>query len=168
MGDFPIRKSIRLKDYDYSSEGYYFITICAKNKAKVFGDFVDGKFQLTECGEIAERNLMGIKEHIENVYVDKYVVMPDHIHLILVVTDGEGVRTPYMASVRANPCALSALEKSKQTVSRAVQQYKASVSRDTKINGLWHSRFYDRIIRDEIEYREIWQYIDNNQTRPEE
>jgi REP element-mobilizing transposase RayT len=180
MEKFPFRKSIRLKGYDYSSPGYYFITICVKNGRKMFGNVVDGQLELTECGTIAERNLINIPHHVKDVIVDKYVVMPNHVHIIVVVgtryiaSDTRYIasdkRTPYMASLQDNgdvgtPYMVSVQAKSKQTLSKAMQQYKASVSRDTAISGLWQPRFYDEIIRNEEAYRNIWRYIDENPMR---
>jgi len=86
--------------------------------------------------------------------------------MILVIEKYVG--TPYMASDNkmpsdpGTPCMASLQEKSKQTVSKTIQQYKAAVSRDTGVTGLWQPRFYDHIIRNEEEYQKIWQYIDTN------
>ena len=190
MKDLPVRKNIRLKDYDYSKSGYYFITICTRCREFMFGTIENNVVILEEYGIVAERNLINIPLHIQNVRIDKYVVMPDHVHLILVNSGNVGTRyiasgyvaseesrTPCMASLReksnagnvgtryiASGCIASA-EKSKQTISKAIQQYKASVSRDTGVTGLWQPRFYDHIIRDEAEYQRIWQYIDENPAR---
>ena len=79
---FPKRKHPRLKQYDYATPNYYFITICTKNKACIFGS----PEKLNRCGKIAEDGILNIEKHFVNIKVDKYVVMPNHIHLILMKT----------------------------------------------------------------------------------
>ena len=96
MKELPVRKSVRLKGYDYSSAGYYFITICVKDGHEMFGKIDNGQIKPTEYGIIAERNLINIPLHIKNVLADKYVVMPNHVHLIIIVTADVGTR--YIAS----------------------------------------------------------------------
>ncbi len=155
LRDLRTRKNIRLNGYDYSRTGRYFITICVKAGHEMFGTIVDGNMQLSEYGRSAEHNLVELAAHIKGIRIDKYVIMPNHVHMILIVDSDVGTR--YIASAE-NDSAL----KSKQTVSRAIQQYKASVTRDSKIGGLWQPRFHDHIIRDESEYRKIWHYIDKN------
>ena len=151
MRELTARKNIRLQGYDYSRKGCYFITVCVKDKYEMFGVIAGGKMSLSEYGRIAERNLGDISAHIQGVYVNKFVVMPNHIHMILVVD----------AAARENTV-VSTRAKSKQTVSKTIQQYKASVSRESGICGLWQPRFHDHIIHGEDEYKAIWRYIDEN------
>ena len=77
------RRSIRLPGFDYSRAGTYFITICTLNKELIFGKIIDGKPILSEIGKIAAKYLEEIPNHFENVFVDEYVVMPNHIHIII-------------------------------------------------------------------------------------
>lgn len=131
---------------------------------------------LNQTGEIASRHIQGIKEHIAGVTVANYVVMPNHIHIILLVappTVGtryivSANRLPCMAPETRTPCMASLQEKSKKTVPRAIQQFKASVSRETQIRGLWQPRYHDHIIRNEQEYQKIWDYITTNPSKWEE
>ena len=81
---FPTRKHPRLKQYDYATPNYYFITICTKNKACIFGS----PEKLNRCGKIAEDGILNIEKHFVNIKVDKYVVMPNHVHLILILLPG--------------------------------------------------------------------------------
>ena len=174
MRELPVRKNIRLKGWNYGNAGCYFITICVKNKHEMFGKVLDGKMMVNEHGAIAERNIINIPRHINHVSIDKYAVMPNHVHIIVRIT--ENVGTPYMASAEPpsaeppfaetrTPCMASLQIKSKQTLSKAMQQYKASVTRETAIAGLWQERFHDHIIRDEAEYQRVWQYIESNPER---
>jgi len=168
--ELPARKNIRLRGYDYSKAGIYFITICISQRVYILGDVENDLMVLSKVGMIAERNLIAIPEHIHGVKIDKFIVMPNHVHLILEINENVGTRyiasetlgndiskdnerTPYMASLQV---------RSKKTVSKTIQQYKSSVSRDIEIVGLWQPKFHDHIIRNDDEYNKIWQYIDEN------
>ncbi len=84
--DIHHRKSIRLKDYDYSQAGAYFVTICTKNKECLLGDVVDGKIVLNDIGEFVQQCWLNIPEHFPNGIVDEYIIMPNHIHGIVIIT----------------------------------------------------------------------------------
>lgn len=143
--EYPIRKHPRLRAYDYSQNGGYFITICTRNRAPLFWDAPGA---LSPAGEIASVCLREIPTHIQGVSLDEYCVMPDHIHVILLV---EHVGPPYMAA-----------DRSKQTVSRAVQQFKAAVSRRSGRKGLWQSGYYDHVIRNDTDLAETRRYVRDN------
>lgn len=78
--------TIRLKNYDYSSNGYYFITICTKNRVHYFGKIIDQKMELSEIGKIAHKCWLEIPNHFPFVVLDESIIMPDHIHGIVVIT----------------------------------------------------------------------------------
>ena len=98
MNAFPSRKSIRIEDYDYSTPGAYFITICTVNREKIFWDSVGAdiirpqNIPLSTAGKIVEQGISQIVEHHDNVFVDKFCIMPDHIHLILRIESDVGGR----------------------------------------------------------------------------
>src|SRR5699024_8478906 len=81
------RRSTRLKGYDYSSAGLYFVTICLQNRECIFGDITDGNMQLNEWGEIARRNWMNTESIRANVKLDAFVIMPNHVHGIIQIID---------------------------------------------------------------------------------
>jgi len=89
MNEYPKRKQIRIEDYDYSTPGAYFITVCTANRAKIFWNGVGADIirpenvPLSATGKLVEQAICQIPNHYENVSVDKYCIMPDHIHLIL-------------------------------------------------------------------------------------
>ena len=123
MDGLPKRKNPRLKGFAYGSGYWYFITIIAKDRARLFGTvrpFVGADYnrpafvELNACGKIAEENLSAIPNHFPGAIVDKYIIMPDHVHLIL------GMETPQDGTDRIYPA---------PTVSRMISAYKASVSR---------------------------------------
>ena len=150
MNELPKRKSIRIEDYDYSAPGAYFITICTANRENVFWNSVGadiirpGNLPLSPTGTIVEQGILQISSHYQNIFVDKYCVMPDHIHMILHIEDNMDGRI------------LSA-----PTVSRVVGSLKRWVSKQVG-RPIWQKSFYDHGIRNEQDYNEIWEYIENN------
>ena len=141
------RKHIRLKEYDYSQNGYYFITICTAEKRKILCDISVGancvrpKITISEIGKLVEENIGILNDTYETVKVDKYVIMPNHIHLIVVI---QGGRTQFAP-----------------TVSRIIKQFKGKVTKQVGF-CIWQKSFYDHIIRDEKDYLRILEYIENN------
>jgi len=155
--DKPVRKTIRLKTYDYNSPGYYFLTICTKEKEKLFGDIVgtvlpDGpQVRFTEYGCIVNQQLQRMSEFYEDMRLENYVVMPNHIHILLrVLETGSG------PSGRTVPTS--------SKVGRFVGTLKRFTNRSCGRN-LWQNRSYDHVIRGEEDYREIWNYIEGNPSK---
>jgi len=85
--DIHHRRSIRLQGYDYSQSGAYFITTCTQNRECLFGEIHNGKMYLNEYGEIAKKCWVEIPKHHQNVQLDEYVIMPNHIHGIVVINE---------------------------------------------------------------------------------
>ncbi len=145
------RKPNRLPEFDYSKAGYYFVTICSKNKAHLFGKSCVGPapscppayIHLSKIGHCIERAIKAIPEKYENVYVDKYIIMPNHVHMILILDSANG-------QIRSGP-----------TLSTIVGQTKRRVSKEVGA-AIWQHSFHDHIIRNEPDYRRIWRYIDSN------
>ena len=151
---FPKRKEIRLGNYDYSTCGVYFITICTKQKKPLFWNNVgatcgrpENEYQLSDCGIIVKNEIALLSSVYESVRVDKYIVMPDHIHMLVSIVPDEFGR-PQVAP----------------TISRVVQQFKGAITKKVGFS-LWQKGYYDHIIREQRDYDEIWQYIDENPLR---
>ncbi len=139
--DFPKRKPTRLKNYDYSQNGYYFITICTHDKQKILCDIVgdDALIVPTEYGTIAEK-------HIKNIHgIDKFIIMPNHIHLIIKNDNGT-----MWASSPTN-----------QSISQKIKSFKILVTKEIG-RPIFQRSFHDHIIRNENDYLKIWNYIDTN------
>ncbi|MEW6181024.1 MAG: transposase [Chloroflexota bacterium] len=83
----PNRRSIRLKGYDYSQPGAYFVTICTRDRACLFGTVVNGEMRLNEWGEIVLWTWRDLPNHVPNVQLDAFVIMPNHVHGIIIITD---------------------------------------------------------------------------------
>lgn len=150
MNNLPQRKRQRLKDYDYSQVGYYFVTICTYNKKRILcrGEQCspenNGRFELTSIGEITELAINNIEKHYPNIKVDNYTIMPNHIHMILSIDEEIGGRTLFAP-----------------TISRVVKQFKEYVTKQIGYS-MWQKSFHDHIIRSEKEYQEISEYIETN------
>ena len=152
----PHRQTIRLRTYDYNMPGAYFITVCTKNRMPILSRIdvgtvvLDGpQTTLTYYGQIADKHLREMQNFYEHIVIDKYVIMPNHIHLLLRIKPT--VNGPSRTTV---PTRLS-------TISRFIGTFKRFCNRDYGRN-IWQNRSYDHIIRGEHDYREIWTYIDNN------
>ena len=153
------RKSIRLHGYDYTSAGYYFITICVKDKNELLGSVVgaitnrpNAAVELSEYGNITDNAINEIPIHYEGVAIDKYVIMPNHIHMIMTLGNGCGNGRGFDNG---------RLIIAPTSVSVVIQQLKRHISKQIGFS-IWQKSFHDHIIRDEAEYQRIWQYIDNN------
>ena len=143
------RKRNRLKYWDYSRGGMYFITICTEGKKKILSEIVGAtsgrplNVNLSEYGEIVENAILDINKKYSIIRVDKYVIMPNHIHLILVI-DGVNWRAMHAP-----------------TISKVIQQFKGVVTKQIG-HSIFQRSFHDHIIRNEQDYQHIWNYIDNN------
>ncbi len=155
--ELPQRKPTRLKAYDYSQNGAYFVTICTKNRRNILCDIVGGgahdapQVKLTEIGKRVEKYIISTN-NIPDVTVDKYVIMPNHIHLILSI-QRKIPQVPYGTSKAPSPTNIS--------IPHAISTLKRFVNREIGKN-IFQRSFHDHIIRNETDYLEIWQYIDNN------
>ena len=150
MSKLPKRKQIRIEEFDYSTPGAYFITICSLNREKIFWSFRRGELSspailpLTDIGIIVDNEIKKMNGIYNNVKVDKYCIMPDHIHLIVSINADALGRTQFAP-----------------TISRVIKQFKGSVTKQIG-KSIWQKSFYEHTIRNRHDYEEIWQYIDNN------
>ena len=158
----PKRKQIRLKGYDYSSVGVYFITICTHKRRCILSHIVGAihespENKLTQCGKCA-REIIDSISHRFNVEVDKYVIMPDHVHMLISVKDIE------RRAIHESP-----LQQRRSTVSKIVGYFKMNVSKRTQENEygekLWQRGYHDHIVRNKRDYEKIWNYIDTNELK---
>lgn len=96
------RRSVRLRGYDYSQAGAYFVTICTQNRECLFGDMVDGEMRLNDAGRVVHGVWNDLPDHYAGVKLDAFVVMPNHVHGIIVIV-GAGYPAPTTHRVRGNP-----------------------------------------------------------------
>lgn len=156
---FHNRRSIRLPEYDYSKEGAYFVTICAKGRQCIFGEIKDGMMCLSKYGMIIENWWNGLSERYTGVVLDRYVVMPNHLHGIIIITDGAIRRGEVPSPLRGAK---------KHTLGQILAYYKyqttKSINEYDNLPGrkIWQRNYYEHIIRNEKSYDKISQYITEN------
>lgn len=159
------RRSIRLKGYDYTSGGGYFVTICIQNGQCVLGQVVDGEMILSEWGEIVAKWIVWLEDHYDYVVLDEWCVMPNHIHLIIVLVKDEFVSDVKQGASRSVPPEKRVKRK---PLGRLIGAFKTVSSKEINdLQGLsvvrfWQRDFYERVIRNERELNAIRQYIINN------
>jgi REP element-mobilizing transposase RayT len=168
----------RLHGYDYSQKGYYFLTICTKNRIDYFGIIENGRLVLNEYGEIAKKCWLEIPEHFPNAILDEWIIMPNHIHGIVIIfekkiNDAEN-KIAYEKNVRdkngdKNFCLLPEIPwqtKLSKSISSIIRGFKIGVTKYCHENNVpnfqWQKSFYDHIIRNEQALINIRKYIQNN------
>lgn len=159
-------ESTRLRGWDYSSAGLYFVTICTCGRECFFGDVVDGEIRLSHIGEIAHQYSLEIPDHSPpNIKLDEFVVMPNHIHGIIAIVDDDRTRRDVACNVSTNTNNTAMSPKS-GTLGAIVRSYKSAVSRWARLNNhlsfAWQARYYDRLVRNERALERIRQYIAGN------
>jgi REP element-mobilizing transposase RayT len=165
--------SARLQTWDYANNGAYFITICTQNREHFFGNIKNGIMQLSEIGKLAEQFWYEIPNHFSMVELGNFVVMPNHVHGILIIdktNDEPFVETRHClvsTNIQTNSIIGSSRfqNQGKNTISSIVGSYKSIVtkmSRQINPNFGWQSRFHDHIIRNSKSFDNIQNYIEQN------
>ncbi|HSW88051.1 MAG TPA: transposase [Candidatus Saccharimonadales bacterium] len=158
------RKRNRLQYYDYSQNGWYFITICTKNREEFFGKIKNDQMILNEIGEITKQCWIEIPNHFSNVVLDEFVIMPNHVHGIIVIRNVDNI-------IMGNKDVCSLQDGLWQTklsgsLSSIVRGFKIGVTKwchqNNVNNFLWQKSFYDHVIKDEKSLYNIRTYIHNN------
>ena len=158
--DLPQRKPNRLPHFDYNTPGAYFLTICIADKKCLLGKIVGGgaldapHTQLTKMGQIVRRNILS-GNRVLGVIVDKYVIMPNHVHMILLVDD-----TAFNAAIKSP-------SPSNAVIPHFVSTFKRFCHREIG-KGIFQRSYHDHVIRGEADYKKIWEYIDTNPARWQE
>ena len=160
----PQRKPTRLREYDYSQSGWYFITVCIKNRMEWFGDVVNEKMVLNAYGKIAREQWLWLARQYDYVKLDEFIIMPNHMHGIVVI-ENDVIRrdnprvVPTVVPTNIHNRRYNLLSKSanafKTTSSKLIHQ-------NCLIEFIWQRSFYDHIIRDEESLGSIREYIINN------
>ena len=166
----------RLQKWDYQWPAAYFITVCTKNRLPYFGAIENGKMALSNVGVLADVLWHEIKNHTKNIVLGEFVVMPNHIHGILIFKGNEHVKET-TADLSLSPSQNIDIEQNlsfgksrfqnqgKNSLSSIVGGYKSAVSKHANRMGFefsWQPRFHDHIIRDEKSYEAIANYIVTN------
>jgi REP element-mobilizing transposase RayT len=154
------RRSIRLKGYDYSQSGAYFVTIVVWQRECLLGEIVDGEMRLNEFGKIVERAWFDLPKHYPHVKLGTFCIMPNHVHAVIVL-----IETVVGAGLRPAPA------EARHPLSEIVRAFKSFSAR--RINELrksqgipvWQRNYYERIIRNDQEHNRIHSYIEANPAR---
>jgi putative transposase len=154
------RRSIRLQGYDYSQAGAYFVTMVTYQRDCLFGKIENEEMKLNDFGKIADECWRAIPEHFPFVELGTYVVMPNHVHGIIVIT-GDGRGTKFRA-----PTVEQFGKPTVGSLPTIIRTYKAAVTRrigrDHNATSIWQRNYHEHIIRNEREMDNIWRYIENN------
>jgi REP element-mobilizing transposase RayT len=176
------RRSIRLKGYDYSQAGAYFITICTHERERLFGEIADGDMHFSQLGQIAAACWRNLPKTFSNLEMGEWVIMPNHVHGILIIHDpipGAGWGKGEASAAKAHCTSANTLSDASPqqgrphgtapgSVGAIVQNYKSVTTR--KINrihtsagsSIWQRNYYEHIIRDEKSHWQIAEYILSN------
>ncbi len=168
------RRSIRIPGYDYTRPGGYFVTIVAQNRACLFGEVAGGEMVLNAAGRIAEECWRAIPEHFPNVELGVYVVMPNHLHGIIILNEhGRGTiyRAPtdgaHSTEYRAPTVTTEQFQKPVEgSIPTIVRTYKAAVTRrigrELNGGGVWQRNYYEHILRNDEDANRVHNYIQSN------
>ena len=150
--DLPKRKQIRLQNYDYSSPGSYFVTICTHERRCILSEIAVGdgvldvpNVRLSPYGEIVAETLREMGKY-SWLSLDRYVIMPNHIHLLVQIGDNGPSRTPPPTN---------------ELLPMLISTFKRFTNRKCGLQ-LWQRSYHEHVIRNERDYQEIWEYIDTN------
>ncbi|MCR8561141.1 hypothetical protein KXD93_26015 [Mucilaginibacter sp. BJC16-A38] len=168
------RKSIRLKGYDYSQSGAYFITICTYGMQLFFGDVINEEMNLNEMGQIAYNEWLKTPEIRPYASLDIFVIMPNHMHGIIFLDDASmqplpASTSPISNSVKHDDDFVSSLKSPSHSIGAIVRGYKSSVTKQINLlnetGTVWQRNYHEHIIRNEKSYSRIFDYIINNPSK---
>lgn len=163
--------SARATWHDYNG-GAYFVTICTRDMVHYFGEIVSGEMNMTEIGEYVQQCIKNIPQHNTYANVPAFVVMPNHVHLIVIIDDENADSicrdVPWRVSTFGKNETMQTIANQQGRLSTMIGGFKQSVTRYANANSIsfaWQTRFHDRIIRDHDEMNRIAEYIENNVAR---
>lgn len=176
MDDIKHRRALRLRNYDYSQSGAYFVTLCTQNRMCLFGNAIDGCMRINEWGRLAHTPWLWLATQYRYVLLDEFVVMPNHLHGILIIDpDGgskrQGMIYPYAARLdtegrsRAPPTMIPTKVKPLGGLIGAfktVSTKSINTHHGTPQVDVWQRYYYEHVIRDEADLSRIREYIANN------
>ena len=160
MDELKNRKTPRLQAFDYNSIGVYFVTICTRDRRCILSRVVGTgvldcpQIELTRYGEIADKYIKQLNDFYEHISIDSYVIMPNHIHILLYIKNEGQSRTPVPTK----------LDRANSTFSQFVSTYKRFCNKEYGEN-IWQARAYDHIIRNKEDYEKHLKYIYENPMR---
>jgi REP element-mobilizing transposase RayT len=159
--DLHHRRSIRLQGYDYTKAGVYFVTICTYQRLCLFGEIIKGQMQLNLIGQTVIALWKDIPKHFSNVELDEFILMPDHLHGIIIISQQEpspNFPNKKYAATGTQPNSLGAIVQNFKSIStRKINR----INRSPR-NFIWQRNYHEQIIRDESTLQNVRQYIGDN------
>ena len=152
----PKRKLTRLKGYDYSDPGAYFITICVKNRKEILSEITETNIYeqpqntLTPYGKVAHKHLINMSNFYDDIKIEKFVIMPNHIHMLIQIYECNNPKETSQPTIPAN-----------SSIAKFISTFKRFCNKEYGEN-IWQARSHDHIIRGEADYIKIYEYIDTN------
>lgn len=165
------RRSIRIKEYDYTSPGAYFVTLVTYQRDCLFGEIRDAKMALNDFGSIADECWHAIPEHFPFVELGAYVIMPNHVHGIIVIHADDLASQHVGATQCVAPTPITRRPKGPKpkSLGAIIGSFKSAVSyrinKEYNATGIWQRNYYEHIIRDEKDLQRITDYIETNPLR---
>ena len=157
---------MRLRGYDYSTPGAYFVTVCTQNRLSLFGRIVNGAMAANRFGEVVEDCWAKLPDHYDNVALDAFILMPNHIHGVIIIKDElPGVGAGFKPAL---PAAMTSRRQGVPEIVRAFKTFSARQINKMRSSGgesVWQRGFYDHVIRGERELNGIRTYIMDNPRR---
>lgn len=160
------RRSIRLPAFDYSSPDDYFVTICTKNRECIFGEVKERKIELNRFGYIIKRNIDNIPQQYKNIRINSFIVMPNHVHLIVRIMQNVGVGAQFIAPIAPRVFAKRGAINCAPTLGMVIRAFKARCTHGIRSFApnvdVWQRNYYERVIRSDREWFDKIEYIKNN------
>ena len=158
----PARKPLRMSHYDYNTPGAYFLTFCTHDRRQTLSHIVGAIHEspephLTDCGRIVDSVMQNIPEHL-HVTIDRYVIMPNHVHLIAVITDDDALRAIRESPLRSSTIMSKLIGYIKMNSSKAIRRHYGDVT-------VWQRGYYDHVVRNQEDYLALAEYIQTNPLR---
>ena len=147
------RRSIRLNGYDYSQPGGYFVTICVHKGECVLGDIINGEVNLTDLGRVASEYWKVVPHHFPNLWIDIFVVMPNHVHAVVIISGCRGGVTPPLQI----PTLSQIIAYYKYQTTKQINQIRQKIGK-----SFWQRSFYDHIVRNDEDLYRVRKYIQDN------
>ena len=158
------RRSIRLKGYDYSQAGTYFVTLCTRNRECLFGGIVNGEMRLNDAGEIVAHEWIKTAEICDAIELDEWVVMPNHFHGIFILSAAVG-------AIHESPLHMTVTQRRNMAVPKIIGRFKMLSAkrinelRQTPGEKLWQRNYWEHVVRNEPELNRLREYIHSNPAR---
>jgi len=170
----PVRRATRLPGFDYTTPGAYFVTVCAHDRACLFGDVVDGVMRVNDYGEIVQQTWDALPAHFPHVALDQFVIMPNHAHGIIVLNDNDAVgaafRRPHNRVLHHHPGGGTPPLR-RPSLGHVVGYFKyqstkrINLLRHAPAQPVWQRNYYEHVIRNDADLAAIRDYIAGNPAR---